>query len=91
MRGKPKLTFPAFYLPGITPADAGKTFQQQIFSCLLRDHPRGCGENFSIVSCPKYGKGSPPRMRGKLSQSPRDAELNRITPADAGKTAIKTF
>ena len=25
-------------------------------------------------------------MRGKLSQSPRDAELNRITPADAGKT-----
>ena len=25
-------------------------------------------------------------MRGKLSQSPRDAELNRITPAHAGKT-----
>ena len=30
-------------------------------------------------------------MRGKLSQSPRDAELNRITPAYAGKTPVRAW
>ena len=29
----------------ITPADAGKTVYRLCFCFLLRDHPRGCGEN----------------------------------------------
>ena len=51
------------------------------------DHPRVCGENG------KYGGeyivkgGSPPRVRGKLSQCAVPLWVVRITPACAGKTA----
>ena len=50
------------------------------------DHPRGCGENSfrSLQRSPP--SGSPPRMRGKLQHLAILQLLNRITPADAGKT-----
>ena len=54
---------------GITPADAGKT---NIF-CLIvfttEDHPRGCGENVARCNDSNLNVGSPPRMRGKQTQT----------------------
>ena len=71
---------------GITPADAGKTDHRIPFSARCQDHPRGCGENFACGAGGDVIKGSPPRMRGKQSESAKDTKLIRITPADAGKT-----
>ena len=86
MRGKQKYK-PEFSSDSrITPADAGKTRSKNSRSSKGWDHPRGCGEN----GCYKYlqiqDSGSPPRMRGKLAKINKMFNLNRITPADAGKT-----
>ena len=71
----------------ITPADAGKTYMRQQNTTITKDHPRGCGENI-VKSVPSAKLvGSPPRMRGKPCRRRVDNQLNRITPADAGKTS----
>ena len=64
MRGKPKEYTDKQDVAGITPADAGKTSVKGSNRNNYWDHPRGCGEIFSVIPCPNYGKGSPPRMRG---------------------------
>ena len=70
----------------ITPADAGKTIFVSRDIDESWDHPRGCGENLGFPSLLLIVRGSPPRMRGKLSRvNIRFAPLG-ITPADAGKT-----
>ena len=51
-----------------------------------RDHPRGCGENYLVMSLVDITTGSPPRMRGKRFFHVERRRKNRITPADAGKT-----
>ena len=75
----------------ITPADAGKTHQpvNPVFN--VEDHPRGCGENFSKLARTDSAHGSPPRMRGKQLRPVSVGGVQGITPADAGKTATKTF
>ena len=70
----------------ITPAHAGKTSMSKNFQELSEDHPRACGENSGISFPPHRGRGSPPRMRGKLSCSPSAFWFVGITPAHAGKT-----
>ena len=71
--------------PGITPACAGKSCTA---GCVPRgngDHPRVCGEKGMRQSTGRSQKGSPPRVRGKVSAlSPPDQALG-ITPACAGK------
>ena len=52
----------------ITPADAGKTFQNKHFRHTLKDHPRGCGENYNQLYKSAMLEGSPPRMRGKQGE-----------------------
>ena len=47
MRGKRWMTSPPLGLRGITPADAGKTYRGGFTFANPRDHPRGCGENYS--------------------------------------------
>ena len=86
MRGKLRGACRDAMLRGITPADAGKTKHAANRVNLLRDHPRGCGEN--QPSCPKPLPllGSPPRMRGKLEAEFCKQIKHGITPADAGKT-----
>ena len=66
MRGKHHSK--GLYYPSlrITPADAGKTFYDNLLNNNYRDHPRGCGENGAVCSDTKIDRGSPPRMRGKL-------------------------
>ena len=73
----------------ITPADAGKTGTHNGQLVFLKDHPRGCGENFAVVVWFAAAAGSPPRMRGKPATTALDALDERITPAGAGKTAPK--
>ena len=73
----------------ITPADAGKTPPLSQICRHDKDHPRGCGENCPIAQ-PRYlGRGSPPRMRGKLRGHLATVKQNGITPADAGKTFLR--
>ena len=70
----------------ITPAGAGKTLFVLLLLPFYRDHPRRCGEN--AVSQPVYTirPGSPPQVRGKLTEQQVGHMIHGITPAGAGKT-----
>ena len=86
MRGKPAIHGGSPSSRRITPADAGKTYDNTVKTEPREDHPRGCGENNYGKEGTTMTKGSPPRMRGKpIAGRFRDV-LGRITPADAGKT-----
>ena len=65
MRGKLVDAVNANHGDRITPADAGKTFDAKDIIDCMRDHPRGCGENFTFRRNFSNTSGSPPRMRGK--------------------------
>ena len=70
----------------ITPAYAGKTRALREQGETHWDHPRVCGENFSVVNAADKSSGSPPRMRGKPVGGLLVALAISITPAYAGKT-----
>ena len=86
MRGKLLHRVRGRLLPRITPAYAGKTYKPTKKKATARDHPRVCGENLWSKTPAAAIQGSPPRMRGKLSNSTKTLLTNRITPAYAGKT-----
>ena len=86
MRGKPVQPPFATCVHRITPADAGKTWRKAERNNDTEDHPRGCGENLATPALIETAKGSPPRMRGKLRLVEGSSYIDRITPADAGKT-----
>ena len=90
MRGKVKPFLCPLCHKGITPAYAGKSLFTFRKVMRLRDHPRLCGEKYSVYFLPLYGIGSPPPMRGKDYQNLSDALENRITPAYAGKSDPQT-
>ena len=75
MRGKGLVTRFKTLLQGITPAYAGKRNSPVKVCIRLRDHPRLCGEksafHFALISA----VGSPPPMRGKVSEKPPFAML----------------
>ena len=87
VRGKPVPFLVTFAVKGITPACAGKTDAISDYSIVLRDHPRVCGENISFHFSLQSARGSPPRVRGKLSDRSYSNWKPRITPACAGKTS----
>ena len=89
MRGKPGYTGRGGKTMRITPADAGKTFDSGTLTSRKTDHPRGCGENLSALFLMTACTGSPPRMRGKRTDTRRLTAHCRITPADAGKTPAR--
>ena len=72
--------------PGITPACAGSTGNNQMNGLLHRDHPRMCGEyrRFSFQSI--LWLGSPPHVRGVLAFDVVKQLSVGITPACAGNT-----
>ena len=85
MRGKERVSELGACRSGITPAYAGKRSINS-FSCWgVKDHPRVCGEKFSVIPCIVLQLGSPPRMRGKGFCCRRMGTVLRITPAYAGK------
>ena len=51
---------------GITPAYAGKRFNQRSMLEQMGDHPRVCGEKKNLRAKMVHRWGSPPRMRGKV-------------------------
>ena len=73
---------------GITPACAGKRRGLMKMICWRGDHPRVCGEKFSLFFLVAETTGSPPRVRGKGLWVPGHRPRSRITPACAGKSGI---
>ena len=71
---------------GITPAYAGKRVACQVFAVNFQDHPRVCGEKLLLLASIAPCSGSPPRMRGKVSEIKRRLTKAGITPAYAGKS-----
>ena len=70
----------------ITPAYAGKSSPLAPVAPVSPDHPRLCGEK-SFILTPSFAfLGSPPPMRGKVSQADQDERGHGITPAYAGKS-----
>ena len=65
MRGKGAMVLSRSVSVGITPAYAGKSWIPitQFFN--IQDHPRLCGEKFSVFMLSPPFLGSPPPMRGK--------------------------
>ena len=86
MRGKAFSSPRDQYIFRITPAYAGKSPKQ--FSGILhfQDHPRLCGEKFSLWSVQFFPIGSPPPMRGKATIIQSVISAIGITPAYAGKS-----
>ena len=70
----------------IIPADAGSTRSSIVISVGSGDHPRGCGEHWTVATIGHSVKGSSPRMRGARYQRPTPFVVIGIIPADAGST-----
>ena len=84
-RGKAAGEGPAVCAAGITPAWAGKSMTAPGRSSRTGDHPRVGGEKNNHIIDNQYGKGSPPRGRGKGVGAARIGCGVGITPAWAGK------
>ena len=85
MRRKVLSTTAFHEFDGITPAHAGKSSRSSLSGTFCWDHPRACGEKPDSLRCRTYPLGSPPRMRGKVSNNSRAICVSGITPAHAGK------
>ena len=85
MRGKAYVFFNCAPAARITPARAGKRLSSTWSDSFIGDHPRACGEKFFAAIQRATIRGSPPRVRGKVSHSSISSEMLRITPARAGK------
>ena len=85
MRGKGFRAFPSTSVSRITPAYAGKSFNQLEMSENRGDHPRLCGEKSEAVKLYITHLGSPPPMRGKDTILQQITVHSGITPAYAGK------
>ena len=71
---------------GITPAYAGKTYQEALSTCKNQDHPRIRGKDFLFILRRHSHQGSPPHTRERRSNDDTFDNVDRITPAYAGKT-----
>ena len=69
VRGKRSEMSRAFHVVGITPACAGKTFNQLSGYHLHRDHPRVCGENCASTMRKHCPQGITPACAGKTTHS----------------------
>ena len=73
---------------GIIPAYAGNTRSHMCMSCVVRDHPRVCGEHRLDSIEKELATGSSPRMRGTLLSGNISSKIMGIIPAYAGNTRI---
>ena len=88
MRGKGVLLYSGLPCTGITPAHAGKSAANEFNVILPRDHPRTCGEKQCQKHTLSLYMGSPPHMRGKVTNLVSFNAAVRITPAHAGKSSL---
>ena len=84
-RGKVAMTLFNLVHLGITPACAGKSRRWSSLAVQNRDHPRVRGEKHQLSEATRAAEGSPPRARGKASDSCGASAFTGITPACAGK------
>ena len=89
MRGKALPLADVGRCDGITPAYAGKRKTARLHTLAQKDHPRVCGEKFYVDEVLPGDTGSPPRMRGKVSELVNGRTCYGITPAYAGKRMLK--
>ena len=73
----------------ITPAYAGKSISHSENIRRTWDHPRLCGEKFSVHLNRHFSEGSPPPMRGKGQRFGSRYNAAGITPAYAGKSGYR--
>ncbi len=85
VRGKVLPMFINRLLGRITPACAGKSFENVIGTIVCQDHPRVCGEKRRQSMMIPKSLGSPPRVRGKEAFESSYWKNRGITPACAGK------
>ena len=88
MRGKAKNRCRSCPLTRITPACAGKRTCTATRRCGNGNHPRVCGEKFTVRFTRMVLPGSPPRMRGKDPVAHSCKGCVGITPAYAGKRSL---
>ena len=86
MRGKDIIKPGGCQPLGITPAYAGKRVLHPDCAFNRRDHPRVCGEKAIKHLFKPQRQGSPPRMRGKATDTVQALLTAGITPAYAGKS-----
>ena len=87
VRGKLSIGFEPLEYTRLIPACAGKTAHKTGNAIVPGAHPRVCGENISRPRPARMGKGSSPRVRGKLHRPTRKGEAPGLIPACAGKTS----
>ena len=90
MRGKAKAGTSDTVKSRITPAYAGKRWKEKVREKVTQDHPRLCGEKFTIIFLLIGLPGSPPPMRGKVPQFSQIQICDGITPAYAGKSGLRS-
>ena len=78
--------FNCFGVNRITPACAGKTELTNSHIFTVQDHPRVCGKDLKVRLKLRRLRGSPPRVRERLSLLCVEVDSCGITPACAGKT-----
>ena len=86
MRGTPSSSLSSTMSGGIIPAYAGNTLGDGVGDSLGGDHPRVCGEHYSVSLEVRSIAGSSPRMRGTQNQPPGQYDGPGIIPAYAGNT-----
>ena len=91
MRGKVSVRVCVCCNYRITPAYAGKRSKLHLRGNFPEDHPRLCGEKVDSTFSLLIVRGSPPPMRGKVSNGELFPNRQRITPAYAGKSHTELF
>ena len=89
VRGKADTMRAVHRMQRITPAHAGKSYIWAGTTTPLTDHPRVCGEKQLRQAIAVQHIGSPPHVRGKGTGALKDRRHVRITPAYAGKSALR--
>ena len=74
--------------PGIIPACAGSTHSTTSRPSGTWDHPRMCGEHFTLHPAGSNPQGSSPHVRGAPDLHPGDLVKSGIIPACAGSTMM---
>ena len=75
--------------PGITPACAGRSGESRYSNAAVEDHPRVCGEKMTSRITRRDVLGSPPRVRGEVAAVVWRGGSRGITPACAGRSAMR--
>ena len=86
VRGTPALDGERGRRLGIIPACAGNTATVGKADCVLRDHPRVCGEHAGKLTTENWNQGSSPRVRGTPCERQLERGADGIIPACAGNT-----